>query len=861
MDRDKEQKQNSPQREIQESLNSESSHLPSINVSGITIKWDTEQGTCTFEDLPVAMMWIWSTLAGMMSGVQAMVGTERFGLALQSHGRDSVNEDWQVISGYPDFPQGFKAIAVIAAVAGWGCWELVSYEPDKKICHFRATDSWEGRYQKALGVCWGSSMLAGKLAGYCSKLFDTNCWADQTTFIARDDESDEFIVHPSKRSVEKEIESLLATDEATRADMAVALQELRSEIDERKRAEEALRESEWRLNKSQEIAHLGSWELDIPTNRLIWSDEVYRIFGLQLQEFAATYEAFLDVVHPDDRAAVDAAYSDSLRENQDNYEIEHRVIRKPTGEIRYVHEKCENERDASGKIIRSIVMVQDITERKQAELALKKANRTLKALSGVNQVLVHATEESALLNDVCRLLVEIGGYRMAWIGFAEHDEQKTVRPVAYAGYEEGYFSSVKMTWSDTELGQGATGMAIRTGKPNFAIDILTDPRYEPWREEAVKRGYASSIAIPLAVDSRTLGALNLYAGQPNAFDEEEVNLLTELVGDLSYGIMSLRAREERRRAEEALHQRQHEMTTLLDNLPAYVFLKDVNSIYIITNRMFYQSVGRELKDIIGKTDYDIFPKELADKYLADDYKMISTGEALEIEEEETVYHGKLITVSTRKVPLKDEKGKVVGLIGIAFDITARKLAEQRERELEEHKREFYRRTIMAATEGKLLISERDQIEKLVGPPITSWEIARGEDLGQIRRAVAELAESNGMEVNRIYDFVLAIGEATTNAFKHADGGTASLHKKDDCLIFKVSDMGPGIEALTLPEVALLRGYSTAGSLGMGYKAILSIADKVYLATGPSGTTVAIEMSLKPVERPLAIAALPDTWRT
>ncbi len=130
---------------------------------------------------------------------------------------------------------------------------------------------------------------------------------------------------------------------------------------------QTLRASEERLKRSQEIAHLGSWELDLVHNRLIWSDEVYRIFGLQPQEFGATYEAFLDRVHPEDRAAVDAAYSDSLRENRDSYEIEHRVVRKSTGEIRIVHEKCEHFRDAGGRIIRSVGMVHDITERKRAE--------------------------------------------------------------------------------------------------------------------------------------------------------------------------------------------------------------------------------------------------------------------------------------------------------------------------------------------------------------------------------------------------------------------------------------------------------------------------------------------------------------
>jgi len=147
--------------------------------------------------------------------------------------------------------------------------------------------------------------------------------------------------------------------------------------------EQALRAIEARLNKIQEIAHLGSWELDNHTGQLVWSDEVYRILGLIPQEITATYEAFLDSVHPEDRDSVNSAYLDSIQENKDSYEIEHRVVRKHTGELRYVHEKCEHVRDASGKIIRSQGMVQDITEHTLTNDSLKQ--RTLQVEKLANE--------------------------------------------------------------------------------------------------------------------------------------------------------------------------------------------------------------------------------------------------------------------------------------------------------------------------------------------------------------------------------------------------------------------------------------------------------------------------------------------
>ncbi len=255
-----------------------------IQVSDINVDWDVKQGTCTFENLPVVMMWVDTTLAGLMSGVQSMVGMKRFGLALQSEGRKSVENDWQVISQFSDFRDGFKAIANIAAVAGWGDWELVSLDENKKTCHFRVKNSWEGRYQKSLGVCWNSGMLAGKMAGYCSKLFETNCWAKQTAFIAKGDNFDEFVVAPSERYLEREIENLLVSDEATRADMAVALQKLKGEVEERKRAENELRESERKYSVLVQESPDAIVSLDKIGNLLSFNKSAERISGFSPEE-------------------------------------------------------------------------------------------------------------------------------------------------------------------------------------------------------------------------------------------------------------------------------------------------------------------------------------------------------------------------------------------------------------------------------------------------------------------------------------------------------------------------------------------------------------------------------------------------
>ena len=211
-------------------------------------------------------------------------------------------------------------------------------------------------------------------------------------------------------------------------------------------------------------------------------------------------------------------------------------------------------------------IARDITERKRTEEDLRRVNRALKTLSDCNQAMVRATSEADLLKQICRIIVEEGGYRLAWVGYAEHDQAKTVRPVAQAGYEEGYLETLNITWADQERGRGPTGTAIRTGKPTMARNILTDPHFEPWRAEALKRGYASSCVLPLQAHRQVWGALNIYAAEPETFGLEEMKLLSDLAANMAFGIMALRAQAGRLRNAAALRESEKKLRTLTSQL-------------------------------------------------------------------------------------------------------------------------------------------------------------------------------------------------------------------------------------------------------------------------------------------------------
>lgn len=229
-------------------------------------------------------------------------------------------------------------------------------------------------------------------------------------------------------------------------------------------------------------------------------------------------------------------------------------------------------RDGSQNVIGILGIYENITEHVLAKEAEKRLTRALKLLSKCNMLLVHAESEQDLLAEICQLAVGIGGYRMAWVGFAEKDVEKSIRLVAQAGIEKGYLATAKITWADAPSGQGPTGSAIRNRMTVVNQDCLSNPSMAPWREAALEHGYQSSIALPLVCKKGVLGALTIYAAEPHAFGSEEVQLLEELASDLAYGIETLRMRAEHEASEKKLEfLRQHDTLT---GLPNRILLRD-----------------------------------------------------------------------------------------------------------------------------------------------------------------------------------------------------------------------------------------------------------------------------------------------
>ena len=198
--------------------------------------------------------------------------------------------------------------------------------------------------------------------------------------------------------------------------------------------------------------------------------------------------------------------------------------------------------------------VQDTADIGISTMHLAATRRALHMLSDCNEALVRMDSEQSLLDDICRIAVDVGGYRLASVLYAKDDLRKSVLPASWAGLDDGYFSEVCMSWSDTcPEGLGPAGAVIRSGKSFIVPDISADPGYSPWLSSASRRGYRSVVALPLIWEGRTFGVFGLYSAEYRNIAEEELALLHKLADNLAFGIMNTRARKEQERLRTAIH--------------------------------------------------------------------------------------------------------------------------------------------------------------------------------------------------------------------------------------------------------------------------------------------------------------------
>jgi len=330
---------------------------------------------------------------------------------------------------------------------------------------------------------------------------------------------------------------------------------------------------------------------------------------------------------------------------------------------------------------------EEAEKRQQAENNLHPTERALHTLIDCNQALVRAPDEPALLQDICQVIVTQGGYRLAWVGFAENDAAKSVRIAASAGFDAGYVAEAKISWDETsERGGGPVGLALRTGQLAVIQDFKTDAKTGPWQAAAAKRGYAAAIVLPLRNAEKSFGVLTLYAAEANAFQPAQIELLAELADNLAFGIQSLRTRFERELAAAALHASESRLQFLLSATPAIIYslrpIDDFATTFVSEN--VRAVLGYEAQAFNHDPMFwlaHVHPDDVS--AAAASFAELPVANAISREYRFRHRDGTYRWMHDEMRVVRDAQGQPLEFVGYWFDITERKQAEQVLRESEQ----------------------------------------------------------------------------------------------------------------------------------------------------------------------------------
>lgn len=381
------------------------------------------------------------------------------------------------------------------------------------------------------------------------------------------------------------------------------------DVTQRRAADARLRASEARLKIAMTAARMGAWSWDLEHDSLLYSNEFSSLMGLPHGISHASFKAVLEAVHPDDRERVGATLRRAEPAAASDGWLDFRIV-WPDASVHWLSTHGSVERDGAGKAVKVSGLGMDITERKSGELALKRVNRALRSLSAANDRLIHEQDEAGLLNAVCRVIVDVGGYRMAWVGKALQDADKNVQCLAQYGGASDFIERVHMVWSD--CGHSTTGDAIRTGLTQVNQNTALNDQVTAWREEALKHGYQSSIAFPLRDIGGVHAALTIYAAEADAFDADEVKLLQELADDLAFGIVTLRTVAERdRMAQEQHHHEARLHDSLIESIQALATTLELRDPYTAGHQRRVAALAKAIGQEIGLSEVQLQGMHLA----------------------------------------------------------------------------------------------------------------------------------------------------------------------------------------------------------------------------------------------------------
>jgi diguanylate cyclase (GGDEF)-like protein/PAS domain S-box-containing protein len=324
------------------------------------------------------------------------------------------------------------------------------------------------------------------------------------------------------------------------------------DITEQKRAQRALHESEERFKTVARVTSDTIWDWDLLSDRIWWSEGMQSTFGHAPTDQPPDSSSWTRYLHPDDHDRVLRSVHQVIDNGGGNWAAEYRFQRKD-GHYAYVLDRGSVIRDGNGRAIHMVGGMTDLTSRNDAELELARLNRALHMRSACNEAVIHAVDEKTLLNEICRIAVNVGGYRMAWVGYVQDDAEQSVTPMARFGKGINYLQDIRLSRSaDKAAGRGPVGRALRNNEGIVVEDLQRDPSFQPWLDAALRHGYRSLVVLPLHDGQSAYGVFCLFSPHANHTGTDEMRLLQELTDDLTFAITTLRSRHEQDRIQAAV---------------------------------------------------------------------------------------------------------------------------------------------------------------------------------------------------------------------------------------------------------------------------------------------------------------------
>jgi PAS domain S-box-containing protein len=330
-------------------------------------------------------------------------------------------------------------------------------------------------------------------------------------------------------------------------------------------------------------------------------------------------------------------------------------------------------------------IISDVTESRRMEKALSRSNREVRAVSEAMRHVVFAQSESELLDNICREIVTAGGYATAWVGRAENDAEKSVRPIARSGDKSNYIDEIRISWGDDALGQGPAGTAIRKRRPAIVRNAEKDPTFAPWADAARRHGLASSLSIPLLIgEEHAEAVLMVYSYQTDAFDDAEVELLIGLVNSISFGISALRERERRTHAQNDAAAANERLVRLVEASPVVVYtLRNQDG------RFVPGEVSDNIERLLGYSAAEVQDPDWWFQHAHPDDREKAMAAPYEVQGQSLVVRdyrfqhrdGRYIWVHDTLRVLREEDGEAVELVGAWSDVTERHQADEELRKL------------------------------------------------------------------------------------------------------------------------------------------------------------------------------------